>query len=131
MSGVILAGRRERQQTAARPGNGNERGVENRNAKNENRNKPRQGQMRNRQIRSRTQLQAERGHQEAQKHRAAVAHEDFSGIEIPDKKSQRGAKGRSPKSADERLAVEARRQSKKFGGYWGEGRAPTDERVAG
>ncbi len=51
----------------------------------------------------RPQLQRQRGHQEAKKHRAAVSHENFGGLEIPAQKSGGGAQNRGGHGADQQL----------------------------
>src|SRR5271167_4242355 len=102
MSGMVLSGRGERQQSTARAGNRDERGIEYRHAKNQDGNQPGGGEMRS----LRTNLQSERGHQKTQKHGAAIAHEDLGGIEIPAQEPQRGPQNGGGESADHGLPVE-------------------------
>ena len=59
----------------------------------------------------RAHFQPQRGHQESQKHRAAIAHENFGGIEIPAEKTQRGAQRCGRQRANERLAIQAWQKS--------------------
>jgi len=81
MSGVVFPGSRKGKQAAAQARNGNQRGIENGHAENQQGRQPPRDVIRL----FKTQLEAERSHQEAKKHCAAIAHEDFGGLEIPAK----------------------------------------------
>src|SRR5580704_8660241 len=113
--GVVLAGRSEGQQAAARARNGDERGVKNRYAENEHGNQP---CMREKRAVG-TDFQPERGHQETEEHGAAVAHKNFRGIEIPAQKTKRGAERGGGKSGNHGLTVGVRRNGEEPGGDGG------------
>ena len=114
--GVVLAGRSEGQQAAARARNGDERGVKNRHAQNEHGNQPCVREKRA----VGTNFQPERGHQETEEHRAAVAHKNFRGIEIPAQKTKRGAQRGGGKSGNHGLPVGVRRNGEESGGDRGD-----------
>ena len=54
------------------------------------------------------QLKSKRRHQKAEKHRAAIAHENFRGLEIPSKEAGCTAENGGRQSCDQRLAVKVR-----------------------
>jgi len=107
MRGVVLARRSERKQSAAAARDGNESGIEDRDAEDQDRHEPSEREAHT----FGADLQAESGHQKTEEHRAAIAHEDFGRIEIPAQEAQRGAKHGRAEGANEHLPVEAGRQS--------------------
>src|SRR6266704_5593608 len=113
VGGVVLSGCCERQQAPSRTRNRYERRIENSYAQDQNRSKP-SGQM----IGIlKAQFQSERGHQETKKHGAAIAHEDFCGLEIPAQKSGRCAQDGSGQRGDQSLSVQVGKQRKKNGSH--------------
>ena len=71
------------------------------------------------------ELQAERGHQEAEEHRAAVAHEDFGGLEIPAEEAGGAAEDRRGQRGDQCLAVEVGEHGEKDRCHGGDAGAET------
>src|ERR1700733_9518737 len=115
--GVVLARRSERDEAAAGTGDRDERRIEDRGAEDEHGNKPGGREMR------RTfgpDFQAERGHQESEEHGAAIAHENFRGIKVPDQETESGAESGGRQRADHRLPIERRGQSEEAGSYGGD-----------
>src|SRR5882762_5343946 len=102
MRGVIFSRSGEGKQSAAAARNGHQRGIKNGRAQDQDRDDPRRKQIRVFQ----TKLQAERGHQESQEHRAAIAHENFRRFEIPAEKASSGAEYGSGQYGYQCLAVE-------------------------
>ena len=100
--GVVLAGGGERNKAAPGSGNGNQRGIEDCSAKDENGHQPRRIVPARH---HRPQFQGERGHQEAEKHRATITHEDFCGLEIPAQESGGGSQDRGGHGADQKLSA--------------------------
>src|SRR6266700_3359424 len=113
VSGVVLSGCCERQQSPSRTRNRHERGIENSHTQDQNRSKP-SGQM----IGIlKAQFQSKRGHQETKKHGAAIAHEDLCGLEIPAQKSGCRAQHGGGQRSDQSLSVQVGKQREKNGSH--------------
>ena len=116
VGGVVFAWRGEGEQAAAGAGDRDQGGVKDRNAENQHRNQPSVRELRA----VRADFQAERGHEESQEHRPAIAHENFGGIEIPAQKTERGAERSSAERADESLTVHGGGNGEEAGGDGGD-----------
>src|ERR1700722_7689861 len=103
----------EREQTAARAGEGDERGVKNGGAEDEDRSEP--GGQRGRMVQA--ELQGQGGHQETEEHRAAIAHENLSGFEIPAEETGGGAQDGSCQRGHQGLAVEVSEHGEENGSH--------------
>ena len=116
VGGVVFAWRGEGQQAAAGAGDGDQSSVKDRDAENQDGHQPRVRELRP----VRADFQAERGHQETEKHRAAIAHENFGGIEIPAQETERGAESGSAEGADESLTAHRGGNGEEAGGDGGD-----------
>src|SRR5580693_4445611 len=113
MCRMVFSRRGKWKQTAAGAGDGDEGGVKNGGAEDERRSQP-GGERRNV---VQAQLQGQRRHQEAEKHRAAIAHENFGGLEVPAQEAGGGAQDGSGQRGHEGLAVEVRKYCEEDGGH--------------
>ena len=118
---MIFARRGEGQQAAARPRNGDECGVKDRDAENQERREP-AGEIAGV---FEAEFQSECRHQEAEEHGAAVAHEDFCGLEIVAEEAGGAAENRGGQRGDERLTVEIREHGEKDRCHGGDASAET------
>ncbi len=66
------------------------------------------------------QLQPQSGHQEAEKHRAAIAHENLRGLEIPAQKPGGGAQNGGGQRGNQRLAVQISEHGEKNRSHGGD-----------
>src|SRR5690348_7340327 len=66
-----------------------------------------------------SQLETQGGHQEAQKHRSAVTHENLGGLEVPTQEPGGCSKNRRRKDGDQRLSVQVSKKGEEHGSHGG------------
>src|SRR5215831_20525939 len=64
-----------------------------------------------------TQLETQSSHQESQKHRATITHENFGGLKVPAQESCGCSKNRRRKHSDQRLSVQVGKKGEEHGSH--------------
>src|SRR5579863_2393054 len=115
VSGVVFAGRGEREQAAPRTRDRYQRRIENCYSENKQRSEPTGDVV----GLIKPELESKRGHEESQEHRAAVTHENLRRFEVPTKETCRGTEDSSRERGDQSLSIQVSKEGEENGGDGG------------